>query len=52
MNVQVGRIFIQRMKTRWGSCNPAARAIRLNTELAKKNRPSASNTSWCMKWRT
>jgi predicted metal-dependent hydrolase len=24
------------MKTKWGSCNPAASAIRLNTELAKK----------------
>jgi len=36
MNVKVGRVFVQRMKTRWGSCNPAARTIRLNTELAKK----------------
>ena len=24
------------MKTKWGSCNPASRAIRLNTDLAKK----------------
>jgi predicted metal-dependent hydrolase len=24
------------MKTLWGSCNPRARTIRLNTELAKK----------------
>ena len=24
------------MKTKWGSCNPEARSIRLNTELAKK----------------
>ena len=24
------------MKTRWGSCNPQARHIRLNTELVKK----------------
>jgi predicted metal-dependent hydrolase len=24
------------MKTKWGSCNPAAGTIRLNTELAKK----------------
>lgn len=36
MNVKVGRVFVQRMKTRWGSCNPASGAIRLNTELAKK----------------
>ena len=30
------RIFVQRMKTKWGSCSPAAGSIRLNTELAKK----------------
>ena len=24
------------MKTRWGSCNPVTRSIRLNTDLAKK----------------
>jgi predicted metal-dependent hydrolase len=28
--------FLQRMKTKWGSCNSAARTIRLNTELVKK----------------
>jgi len=36
MGVRVGRVFVQRMKTRWGSCNPASGAIRLNTDLAKK----------------
>ncbi len=36
MGVAVAQLFIQRMKTRWGSCNPAARNIRLNTDLAKK----------------
>jgi len=36
MGVKVGRLFVQRMKTRWGSCNPASGAIRLNTELARK----------------
>ncbi len=36
LGVQVGRIFVQQMKTRWGSCNPASAAIRLNTDLAKK----------------
>lgn len=36
MGVSVGRVFVQRMKTRWGSCNPASRSIRLNTDLAKK----------------
>lgn len=36
MRVTVNRFFVQRMKTKWGSCNPEARHIRLNTELAKK----------------
>ncbi len=38
MGVKVARCFVQRMKTRWGSCNPATRSIRLNTDLAKKPR--------------
>ena len=36
MGVKVARFFVQRMKTRWGSCNHTARHIRLNTDLAKK----------------
>ena len=36
MGVNVPRFFVQRMKTKWGSCNPNAKSIRLNTELAKK----------------
>ena len=36
IGVRVRRIFVQRMKTKWGSCSPAAGSIRLNTELAKK----------------
>ena len=36
MKVKVNHVFIQRMKTRWGSCNPTKGTIRLNTELAKK----------------
>ncbi|MDB0526226.1 M48 family metallopeptidase [Ralstonia solanacearum] len=36
IGVKVGRVFVQRMKTQWGSCNPASGAIRLNTDLAKK----------------
>lgn len=36
LGVRVERFFLQRMKTRWGSCNHRARTIRLNTELAKK----------------
>jgi len=38
IGVRVGRVFIQRMKTRWGSCNPVSHAIRINTDLAKKPR--------------
>ena len=36
MNVKSSKVFVQRMKTKWGSCNPTSRAIRLNTDLAKK----------------
>lgn len=36
MAVKVERVFVQQMKTKWGSCNPATRSIRLNTDLAKK----------------
>ena len=36
MGVKVERFFIQRMKTKWGSCNHERRTIRLNSELAKK----------------
>ncbi len=36
LGVRVERFFVQRMKTKWGSCNHLARTIRLNTELAKK----------------
>jgi predicted metal-dependent hydrolase len=34
--VNVHSYFLQRMKTKWGSCNPKAGNIRLNTELVKK----------------
>jgi predicted metal-dependent hydrolase len=36
LGVSVRRCFVQQMKTKWGSCNPRGRTIRLNTELAKK----------------
>ena len=36
LGVQLNGYFLQRMKTRWGSCNHQARNIRLNTELVKK----------------
>lgn len=38
LGVKVNNYFLQRMKTRWGSCNPTAGHIRLNTELVKKPR--------------
>ena len=34
MGVKVTRLFVRRMKTRWGSCNPSAGSIRLNADLA------------------
>jgi len=36
LGVQVNAYFLQRMKTKWGSCNHKAGHIRLNTELVKK----------------
>ncbi|MDT3776352.1 SprT family zinc-dependent metalloprotease [Nitrospira sp. MA-1] len=36
IGVKVKQFFVQRMKTKWGSCNPVARSIRLNSDLAKK----------------
>ena len=38
LGVTVRACFLQRMKTRWGSCNHARGHIRLNTELVKKPR--------------
>jgi predicted metal-dependent hydrolase len=34
--VVVARYFVQRMKTKWGSCNHRGRTLRFNTELARK----------------
>ena len=36
LKVNVTGYFLQKMKTRWGSCNHKAGHIRLNTELVKK----------------
>jgi len=36
LKVNVSSYFLQRMKTKWGSCNPRDKNIRLNTELVKK----------------
>lgn len=36
LKVKVAGYYLQRMKTKWGSCNHQAGHIRLNTELVKK----------------
>ena len=36
LEVKVAAYFLQRMKTKWGSCNHVAGHVRLNTELVKK----------------
>jgi len=36
LGVKTSRVFVQRMKTKWGSCTPESGHIRLNTDLAKK----------------
>ena len=36
LRVNIAGYFLQRMKTKWGSCNHTAGNIRLNTELVKK----------------
>jgi predicted metal-dependent hydrolase len=36
MRVRVERFFVQRMKTKWGSCSRSSASIRLNTDLARK----------------
>ena len=38
LGVQSNKLFIQAMSRRWGSCNPATKNIRLNTQLAQKPR--------------
>ena len=35
LGVSMGKLFVQKMKTRWGSCNAASGRIWLNLELAK-----------------
>ena len=36
LKVNVSGFYVQQLKTKWGSCNPSAHTLRLNTELAKK----------------
>jgi len=38
LGVKSTKCFVQRMKTKWGSCNPSTHSIRLNSDLAKKTR--------------
>jgi predicted metal-dependent hydrolase len=38
IGVRVERFFVQRMKTKWGSCSRRSASIRLNTDLARKPR--------------
>lgn len=35
---KVQKLYIQRMKTKWGSCSPVSKSIRLNTELVHKDK--------------
>lgn len=35
LRVDLDRFYIQRMKTKWGSSNPASRTVRLNLDLAR-----------------
>ena len=36
VGVTAERVFVQKMKTKWGSCNSDRRSVRLNTDLVKK----------------
>lgn len=38
LGVATSKVFVQRMKTKWGSCNHRAGSVRFNSELAKKPR--------------
>lgn len=37
LKVSVDRLFVQEMKTQWGSCAPESGSIRLNTDLARRS---------------
>lgn len=38
IGVKANGVSVRRMKTKWGTCNPTAKTIVLNTDLAKKPR--------------
>jgi len=38
IGVEVKKLFVRKMKTCWGSCNSTRQTLRLNSELAKRNR--------------
>ena len=38
LGVKASSVSVRRMKTKWGGCNPIAKTILLNTDLAKKPR--------------
>lgn len=38
LRVRVRKFYVQKMRTKWGSCKSGAGSIRLNTDLAKKPR--------------
>ena len=38
LGVSPRNVFVQKMRTQWGSCNHQTKNIRLNTELTKKPR--------------
>ncbi len=51
MGVTARRFFVQRMKTKWGSCNHRAGSIRLNTDLVIKHRTGTPSAVLLSLWR-
>ena len=51
LGVKVNGYFLQRMKTKWGSCNHRAGHIRLNTELVKKPKDLLEYVTSSTRWR-
>jgi predicted metal-dependent hydrolase len=37
LGVEVGKFYVQKMKSHWGSCNHGRKTIRLNSELVKRS---------------